>query len=386
MRARAVAFYLPQYHPVEVNDKYWGKGFTEWRNVAKAKPLFRGHYEPRIPADLGYYDLRLPEIREEQADLAKEAGIEGFCYWHYWFGNGIEVLEKPFDVVVESGSPNYPFCLGWANHSWTTKTWTATKSKAESAFIFEQKYPGKEDYINHFYRLLSAFKDKRYMTIEGRLVFIIFDLDSFTDFKTFKTTWNQLAVENGLKGFYFIAHTSTVAEIGPRDISRTKKSLLQLSNDRIDAALEKGVDGVETLNMKYAELLSRGILYKIAAGISRKYLNGIYVEKYDYKKILEHYYTERNRDINVFPEILVGNDRSPRAGKKAIVYKDANPEAFYQGAKNAIDLVQHKDYEHRLVFVNSWNEWGEGSYMEPDLRYGKDFIYALKRALEDNQP
>ena len=122
-KARVIALYLPQYHPVAENDKYWGKGFTEWTNVAKAKPLFKGHDQPRIPADLGFYDLRLPQVRKEQAELAKEAGIEGFCYWHYWFGNGKEVLQMPFDEVVKSGEPDFPFCLGWANHDWTTKTW-----------------------------------------------------------------------------------------------------------------------------------------------------------------------------------------------------------------------------------------------------------------------
>ena len=136
MKARVIAYYLPQYHSVEVNDKYWGKGFTEWVNVAKARPLFRGHDEPRIPADLGFYDLRLPEVREEQARLAREAGVEGFCYWHYWFGNGDEVLEKPLDEVVRTKSPDFPFCIGWANHSWTTRTWTNARS-SDDGYIFK---------------------------------------------------------------------------------------------------------------------------------------------------------------------------------------------------------------------------------------------------------
>ena len=144
MKARVIAYYLPQFHPVPENDKFWGKGFTEWTNVAKAKPLFRGHVQPRIPADLGFYDLRLAEVRKEQAALAKEAGIEGFCYWHYWFGNGKQVLEMPFNEVVKSGEPDFPFCLGWANHDWTTKTWDKGKSLMNSTMIFKQEYPGEE--------------------------------------------------------------------------------------------------------------------------------------------------------------------------------------------------------------------------------------------------
>ena len=140
-KARVIAYYLPQFHPVDVNDKFWGKGFTEWTNVAKAKPVFKGHDQPRIPADLGFYDLRLQSVAEEQAKLAKEAGIEGFCYWHYWFGNGKEVLEMPMDRMVETGKPDYPFCIGWANHDWSTKTWTKDKSSLQSTMIFKQEYP-----------------------------------------------------------------------------------------------------------------------------------------------------------------------------------------------------------------------------------------------------
>ena len=143
-KARVIALYLPQFHPIPENDKYWGKGFTEWTNVAKAKPLFRGHRQPQIPRDLGFYDLRLPQVREEQAVLAKEAGIEGFCYWHYWFGNGKEVLQKPFDEVVNSGKPHFPFCLGWATHDWTTKTWDKGNILNKEVTIFKQTFPGKD--------------------------------------------------------------------------------------------------------------------------------------------------------------------------------------------------------------------------------------------------
>ena len=119
MKARVIALYLPQFHPIPENDKWWGPGFTEWTNVAKAKPLFRGHKQPRIPANLGFYDLRLPEVREQQAQLAREAGIEGFCYYHYWFGNGKQLLERPFNEVVASGKPDFPFCAGQTIHGAT---------------------------------------------------------------------------------------------------------------------------------------------------------------------------------------------------------------------------------------------------------------------------
>lgn len=146
-KPRIIAFYLPQFYPFKENDEWWGKGFTEWTNVGRAKPLFKGHYQPRVPADLGYYDLRVPEVRVQQAELAREAGIEGFCYWHYWFGNGKQLLQRVFDEIIESNQPDFPLCLGWANHSWYAKTWD---KNSKDKLLIEQIYGGEEDYKLHF--------------------------------------------------------------------------------------------------------------------------------------------------------------------------------------------------------------------------------------------
>ena len=167
MKARVIALYLPQFHPIPENDLWWGPGFTEWTNVAKAKPLFRGHIQPRIPADLGFYDLRLPETREKQAQLARQAGIEGFCYYHYWFGNGKQLLERPFNEVLESGKPDFPFCLCWANHDWTNKTWTSKGTLKKDNMMIQMEY-SMDDHRNHFMSLLPAFRDKRYITVDGK--------------------------------------------------------------------------------------------------------------------------------------------------------------------------------------------------------------------------
>lgn len=379
-KARVIAYYLPQFHPVDVNDKFWGKGFTEWTNVAKAKPVFKGHDQPRIPADLGFYDLRLQSVAEEQAKLAKEAGIEGFCYWHYWFGNGKEVLEMPMDRMIETGKPDYPFCIGWANHDWSTKTWTKDKSSLQSTMIFKQEYPGIEDHVAHFKRLLPAFLDKRYIKVDGKLLFLIFDIEHFVNPKEFKDLWNQLAKENGLPGFHFVAMVGSLSSIDKKLISADLESVVE---QNMNKARKYGFDALNSISQKYAEYKTAGKYGKIFQAFLRKILKGKYVEKYEYSQIMKNYYSKSDKEEDVYPQLLVGWDRSPRSGRNAIIYKNSNPTAFKEAAKRAIMCVEHKTEEHRIIFLNSWNEWGEGAYMEPDLRYGKGFIKSLKEALEE---
>ena len=379
LKARVIAFYLPQFHPVECNDRFWGKGFTEWTNVAKAKPLFKGHIQPRIPSELGFYDLRLAEVRESQAELAEEAGIEGFCYWHYWFGNGKEVLEMPFDKVVESKEPNYPFCLGWANHDWTTKTWEKGKNIRKDTVIFKQEYPGYEDIKKHFMRLLPAFKDKRYITVEGKLLFALFDVKSMPDFKEFKELWNQLAFEHGLKGFHFVALAPSIPDLSLKDIHKID----EIRRATIESYFDMGVDAINLINLKSAEIKTGGMLHKLIFGAMRRVKKMLLVEKYDYRRIMKNYFTEDDKCERIYPQLLAGWDRSPRSGKNAIVYYNSTPQAFKDAAKKEIEIVKDKEPEHRIIFLNSWNEWGEGAYMEPDLVYGKGKLQAIKEVLQN---
>lgn len=377
-KIRVIALYLPQYHPVPENDKYWGKGFTEWRNVAKAKPLFRGHYQPRIPADLGFYDLRIPEVRNEQAELAKEAGIEGFCYWHYWFGNGKEILQMPFDEVVRSGKPDFPFCLGWALHDWTTKTWEKGSSISKDSIIFKQEFPGEEDDIKHFYRLLDAFRDSRYIKVDGKLLFSILCPQRMPEPKRFMDLWNQLAIENGLPGFHFVGIIDSVSAIDLSNINNIDKNV----EENITKAKAMGFDAIGTTNQKYAELKTGGKIRKIIFAMGRRICPGFLLDKYDYGKIIDNFYSPFDMREDVYPQLLAGWDRSPRSGRSAIIYYNNTPKEFRKAAVNAIKCVENKQPEHRIVFLNSWNEWGEGAYMEPDLRYGKAFIQTLRSVLD----
>lgn len=207
-KARVIAFYLPQFHPIPENDEWWMKGFTEWTNVGKARSLFPGHYQPKVPADLGYYDLRVPETRQAQADMAREYGIEGFCYWHYWFGNGKRLLERPFNEVLASGKPDFPFCLAWANESWKG-FFHGVKTKQA---LITQLYPGEDDYIAHFETVLPAFKDPRYITVDDKPVFMIYQPFQHPQIKEFMALWQKLAMNNGLKGIFFIGQTYHLTE------------------------------------------------------------------------------------------------------------------------------------------------------------------------------
>lgn len=349
-KPRLIAFYLPQFYPTKENDEWWRKGFTEWTNVGNAKPLFTGHDQPRVPADLGYYDLRIPEIREQQADLAKEAGVEGFCYWHYWFA-GKRLLDRVFREVVEGGQPNYPFCLCWANHSWYQKTWDPTKP---DRLLIEQTYPGVDDYIAHFNAMLPAFKDKRYMKVNGKLIFGIYDSWGFDDFLLFKTTWERLAQENGLAGFYFFGFTF-----------KTKFR---------DEIKSKGYDSVVTdpiLEFKdgYTSMMGK---------VKRKLLHHPKVLYYDdYAKwVLDHY----ELDNCFHPCINPNFDHSPRSRERGVIIHGHSPKKWGGLCRDIFKLCDQREGEENLVFIKAWNEWGEGNYLEPDLKFGKGFLDELRNA------
>lgn len=382
-KARVIAFYLPQFHPIPENDKWWGKGFTEWTNVAKAKPLFRGHYQPRIPADLGFYDLRLPEVREQQAQLAREAGIEGFCYWHYWFGNGKQLLERPFNEVLASGKPDFPFCLGWANHSWTTKTWENAKGEYEENIIMEQTYPGEMDDILHFNYLLKAFQDSRYIKVDGKPLLVIWAPMEIPHIESMLNLWRKMAIEAGLKGLHIVGIVQNKVE------SKNKESLWQkfdmfLRDDwtsRYEAMYQVGLDAVSSRGLFRAEALAVGKLRRLGMEFLKQSLKNHYIVKFKYSSVVKNLYMPSDADERVYPTLLSQWDRSPRSGAQAVIYYDQSPNAFEDSVRDACRLVEKKQNEHKILFLQSWNEWGEGNYVEPDLKFGHGYLDALKNAL-----
>lgn len=356
--ARVIALYLPQYHPIPENDQWWGKGFTEWTNVGKAKTLFKGHYQPRVPADLGYYDLRVSETRKAQADMAREYGIEGFCYWHYWFGNGKRLIERPFNEVVKSGEPDFPFCLAWANDTWKGFAHGLNNRNV----LIEQLYPGEEDYTAHFYEVLDALKDERYITVEGKPLFMIYKPLDNEEIKVFIKTWRRLATENGLKGIYFVGHINN-------------------SNGDVDSVMNVGVDAVNTVRINNYLINHRTFFQKIIKRIN-KVFRGV-PNAFSYK-IMSKYFIEPEIDSLelVYPSVIPGWDHTPRSGKEGLVITNSTPEYFRSHLRDALKTVENKSDEHKIVFIKSWNEWAEGNYMEPDLKFGKQYLEVLKEELE----
>ncbi|MDL2207994.1 glycoside hydrolase family 99-like domain-containing protein [Parabacteroides sp. OttesenSCG-928-O15] len=358
-KVRILAFYLPQYHPIPENDKWWGKGFTEWTNVGKAKPLFKGHYQPKVPADLGYYDLRIPEIREAQAEMAAEYGVEGFCYWHYWFGDGKVLLDRPFKEVLSSKKPDFPICLAWANHSWEDKLFNKEGSKK---VLMKQTYPGKEDYIKHFQYVLPAFQDDRYIKVDGKPLFVIncpFDVPNISDFIGL---WNQLAKENGLNGIHFVGQT-----FNERDVEPLKKL---------------GFDGINIVRLFHFFRNDFSFFEKVYMKFMR-YIWGK-GRLVHYKRAYPFFIGEEESLEYCYPTLIPNWDHSPRSGRKGHILVDAEPSLFKNHVKEAIKKIEKKEDEHKVIFLKSWNEWAEGNYMEPDLKYGKGYLEALKKGLSED--
>lgn len=353
--ARIIAFYLPQFHPTPENDLWWGKGFTEWTNVASAKALFKGHEQPRVPADLGFYDLRLPETRVAQAQMAARFGVEGFCYWHYWFG-GRRMLERPFNEVLRSGRPDFPFCLGWANHSWSG-IWKDEPHR----LLIDQTYPGEDDDRAHFDYLLEAFEDNRYIRVDGKPMLVIFKPTDVPEAKRRFDFWRELAIKAGLPGLHIVG-------INMLDF---------------DSAAELGLDAVTMSTLAVTNTSNAVVneVSRIAWGIRRRLsLGGPRVV--EYREAIKHLVPDLNQlDREAYPCVFPNWDNTPRKGRKGLVLANSTPQLFEQHLRDAVQAVAGREEEHRIVFLKSWNEWAEGNYLEPDTKWGLQYLEALKRVV-----
>ena len=363
-RARAIAFYLPQFHPIPENDQWWGKGFTEWRNVSKARPLFKGHYQPKIPADLGYYDLRVSETRNAQADMASRHGVEGFCYWHYWFA-GKRLLERPFNQVLSSGDPEFPFCLAWAN-----QTWTGIWHGAPDRILIEQNYPGRPDDESHFNMLAPAFHDPRYMKIEGKPIFIVYYPQGLPNPVRFTDYWKELALKSGLPGIYFLGISNKKWEYKKHGFDGTILDTLPIF-----------IKQMETNKQRFPNKFLKKMMDKNFKGLIGDSSVRAKPTIYSYKNFVEQSNFDMNKDIDHYPCIFPNWDNTPRSGSKGMVLQNSTPELFRIHLMKALALVKKRRFEKRMIFIKSWNEWAEGNYLEPDLKYGKAYLKVIKEEI-----
>lgn len=350
---RLVAFYLPQFHPIPENDHWWGKGFTEWTNVAKARPLFPHHYQPHLPGELGFYDLRLPETRAAQADLAREHGIEGFCYWHYWF-EGRRLLERPFDDVLTSGQPDFPFCLAWANETWSRR-WLGE----ERDILFKQSYSDDDD-TRHSQWLVAAFADRRYMTVNGRAVFLIYRPRDLPQPRRTVAVLRTQAAKAGLPDPYLVGIDAHCPGVDCRDLGFDATLAFEPQLGALpDFNRDRSTIGKLTRNLKLGITSPRLKLYDYAFARSR--MEGV------------------RRAGPTHPCLFVGWDNTPRRGRNGVVIVNGTPARFERSLADLVGRVQSRPFEERFVFLNAWNEWAEGNYLEPDSQNGRSFLEAVRR-------
>jgi lipopolysaccharide biosynthesis protein len=371
LAARLIAFYLPQFFPIAENNAFWGPGFTEWTNVASARPLYPGHWQPHIPADLGFYDLRLVETREEQAVLARNAGVEAFCYWHYWLGGGKRILERQFEEVRDTGKPDFPFCLAWANHSWSG-VWSGLPNK----LLIEQQYLGRDDEEAHFRWASRAFHDPRYTRVNDKPLFVIFQPHGLPSSESFIEHWQRLARRDGLPGIYFIAMSNRYREgVDPyRDPVLAPFDAITLLTPQ---------DYLESHGRRRRRGL-RGRIAERAFGQSFEGLTGGRFRRparFDYNDVVRRAFDGMPHDRRVIPSVLPNWDNTPRSKARGVVYENSTPELFSEYLSKAVAMVSMRAPDERIIFLKAWNEWAEGNYVEPDTRFGHGYLDAIRGVL-----
>lgn len=366
---RPIAIYLPQYHPIPENDSWWGKGFTEWTNVAKAKPFYKGQYQPHLPADLGFYDLRVPETREAQAKMAEENGIYGFCYYHYWF-MGRRILERPFQEVFESKKPDFPFMLCWANENWT-KRWDGGNNE----ILISQDY-SEEDHLAHIRVLIEYFKDDRYIKVDGKPVFCVYRSGEIPEVAKMIKIWREEAAKHDME--LYLCRFETLSQYG--------QEYLDLG---FDAAVTFQPFSGEFWRYTWKEYYDRFTAIDRAKAKIAKYKKIKNFHHARKEKIARHYsypgyvkyFTSQdniNKKYKCYPGVSPSWDNTARKAEDAILLKDASPEVYKLWLEDTVEKFKPFSRNENFLFINAWNEWAEGNHLEPDREYGSAYLDATR--------
>lgn len=346
---RLIAFYLPQYHPIPLNDRAWGKGFTEWRNVGKSRAYFEGQYQPRLPGELGYYDLRVPEVMDQQAELARAHGIHGFCYYYYWF-NGTRLLHLPIDNMLQRRRPDFPFCFCWANENWTRR-WDGLDREVLAA-----QNHNPDDDLAFLRFIMPALEDPRYIRVDGKPLLLVYRTELFPDPRATAERWREASIRAGIGDLFLVRCEGFDPWTEPDAIG-------------FDASYE-----VPTFILPdELKVADHGALK-----VSPEFKGRIY----DYGRIVDYYCARPEPRYRRYRGPMLAWDNTPRHAERAVVFHDVTPERYERWLADSLQHARRRFAgEERLVFINAWNEWAEGSYLEPDLRLGRTYLEATARAV-----
>ncbi len=347
---KLIAFYLPQFHPIPENDAWWGKGFTEWRNVVRAQPNFTGHYQPHLPADLGFYDLRVPEMRIEQAELAREHGIHAFCYYYYWFG-GRRLLSRPLDDMAASGKPDFPFCICWANENWTRR-WDG----GDDEILIGQSYSPDND-RRLISDLVPLFEDRRYLRIGARPLLLVYRADLLPSPRESVSRFREAARAARIED-PFLAMVQHPGMAAPGELG-------------FDAAVEFPPHGLTTrLMTKMVELTNT------------RYEGQVW----DYISAAQNAIARPPPAYTLFRGVMPGWDNTPRLQNNGQIFVNTHPDNYRRWLAAAIEQTRARNPpERQLVFINAWNEWAEGCHLEPDGAFGRGFLEATRSAVSGSR-
>lgn len=340
---RLIAYYLPQFHPTPENDLWWGKGFTEWTNVTKAKPLFHDHYQPHLPTDFGFYDLRVRETRRDQIRTAKQYGIDGFCYHYYWF-SGKRILHEPVNDMLADPESDMPFCFCWANENWTRR-WDA----ADHEVLIAQQYKPDDD-LNFIKDLVPAFRDPRYIRVDGRPFLIVYRPQHLPDAAKSARIWREYCRDIGIGEIHLCS------------------ALTHNNFDYKQFGFDSGVE-FPPHNLQFGCINEEVMFYDKFKG---------YV--FQFAAIAQAYLDRKYEGGHVFKTVFPSWDNTARTNNRALVVLNGTPENYEHWLGAAIDHPNTSTASDPLVFINAWNEWAEGCHLEPDRKYGHGFLEATLRA------
>lgn len=355
---KIIAFYLPQFHTFPENDQWWGKGFTEWTNVKKAKPLFKGHYEPRVPLNNNYYYLLDKKVWKWQIETAHKYGVYGFCFYHYWF-SGKKLMHKPIELFLQNKDLDQNFCICWANETFSRR-WNGH----EEDVLIKQEHGDKLEWKEHFEYLLPYFLDSRYIKIDGKPLFVLYKPEIFPNYIDMFEYWNQLALQAGLPGMKFAIQSA---------IWNNKKSI---DDSHVDYRImfEPGFTGLReghSLSFYFDSFKCK---------VFKAFHKRVNAQPISYPAYCKDILKRPVTSDKFIPGLFVNWDNTPRKGENGSVTLKNDPKIFGETCLKLIEKTR-SEYKKDMIFVNAWNEWAEGCYLEPDEKYKFDYLEELRNAL-----